>query len=103
MKNPNPVARPNLPDMVDPSKLALPDGAFQVGGKPVPQISPKQLGPFAHGVALMSMEEASPYLKAGRGVSSEPLAIAVFCPGGQTISTVLPHTKVMIPCGLHCQ
>ena len=70
---------------------------FSSGREAVPQISPKQLGPFAHGVALMSMEEASPYLKAGRGVSSELWPLLCFAQVSNHLHC-LPHTKVMIPC-----
>ena len=51
-----------------------------------------------HMIALISLDDALPYLKAGRVVSSEPLAIAVLPPPGAEIETALAHTKVMIPC-----
>ena len=90
--------RPSFPEAMDPSKLTLPEGIFQAQGKPVLQIAPKQLGPLAHGIALLTLDEAMPYLKAGKQVSQEPLAIAVFLPPGGEIDTVLPHTKVLTPC-----
>ena len=93
-----PKARLPMLEAVDPGKLSLPAGVFQAKGQPVPQISIKQVGPIAHGVALVSMEEAMPYLKAGKQVSSEPLAMAVFVPPGAELETSLPHTKVLIPC-----
>lgn len=97
-KNAAPKARPPMLEAVDPGKLSLPDGVFHAKGQPVPQISIKQIGPIAHGVALVSVDEALPYLKAGRQVSNEPLAMAVFAPPGVEIETALPHTKVLIPC-----
>ena len=93
-----PVSRPARPELVDPSKLTLPEGVFQAMGNAVPHIAVQQLGPLAFGVALISLEEALPYLKAGKVVSRDSLALAVFCPPGQDVETVLPHTKVTIPC-----
>lgn len=98
MKPQAPKNRPKAPEAVDPSKLSLPEGAFQSQGQSIPQIHPKQLGPLAHGIALITMEEALPYLRAGTPVSQEPLAIAVFVAPGGEVETCLPHTRVMIPC-----
>ena len=98
IQNGGPKSRPKVFDAVDPSKLALPEGIFQVFGHPVPQISVKQIGPLAFGIVLITLEEAMPYLKAGKPVSSEPLAIAVFMSSGAAIDTCLPHTKMMLPC-----
>ena len=91
-------SKPPPVEAVDPCKLMLPDGTFQAGGQPVPQISLKQLGPITRGIALVSVDEAMPYLKTGKAVSSEPLAIAVFPPPGVMIETSLPHTKMLVPC-----
>ena len=91
-----------MPDTVDPCKLRLPDGAFQAKGQTVPQIAIQQIGPIAHGIALVSLDDALPYLKAGMQVSAEPLAIAVFPPPGIEIETALPHTKVLVPCVCVC-
>ena len=91
-------AKPPVPETVDPAKLMLPDGTFQASGRPVPQISLKQIGPVSHGIALVTVEDALPYLKAGMIVSSEPLAIAIFPPPGVVIDTCLPSTKMFLPC-----
>jgi len=91
-------AKPPQVETVDPTKLMLPEGTFQALGRPVPQIPLKQLGPVSHGIALVSVEDALPYLKAGMPVSNEPLAIAIFPPAGVVIETSLPHTKMFIPC-----
>ena len=56
------------------------------------------LGPLAFGVVLISYDEALPYLKAGKMVSNDPLAMVVFKPVGVELETALPHTTVMIPC-----
>jgi len=98
LKIPAPAARPSLPEVVDPVKLALPEGVFHADGQSVPQISVKQLGPLAFGVVLISYDEALPYLKAGKMVSNDPLAMVVFKPVGVELETALPHTTVMIPC-----
>jgi len=93
-----PKKRPNIPDLVDPAKLSLPSGVFQANGAPLGQISIKQIGPIAQGVVMLTVEEAMPYLKSGKSVSSEPLALAVFAPAGTNIETALPHARMMIPC-----
>ena len=98
MQQPAPKPRPNFPTAVDPSRLTLPDGVFHASGTPVPQISAKQLSPLAHGIALVTVDEAMPYLRAGKVISSEPLALAVFTSAGTVIDTILPHTTVMMPC-----
>jgi len=98
MRKGMPKSKPQQVEMVDPCKLSLPDGVFQAKGCALSQISLKQVGPLAHGVVLVTLEEAEPYLKAGRIVSSEPLALAVFPPAGVIIETALPHSKVLMPC-----
>ena len=98
MRQTAPKPKPPLPEAVDPSKLSLPEGVFQSKGVPVPQLSIQQIGPLACGVALVTIDDALPYLKAGKSVSSEPLALAVFTPPGTLLETALPHTKVLIPC-----
>ena len=90
--------KPTLPDMIDPTKLALLDGTFRVQNQPVPQLQVQQIGPVACGVVLIGVEEAMPYLKSGRLVSSEPLALAVLTPSSTEIVTSLPHAKIMMPC-----
>ena len=90
--------KPAPPAMLDPSKLALVPGTFRVQGTSVPQIAVKQIGPVACGVAFFSHEDAMPYLKAGKTLSAEPLALAILVPGGIEVVTSLPSTKVMIPC-----
>jgi len=94
------VIKSKLPvsEAVDPSKLMLPADTFQAEGHSVAQISLKQIGPITRGIALVSMEDAVPYLKAGKAVSSEPLAIAVFPPPGVLVETSLPHSKMLVPC-----
>ena len=83
---------------LDPHKLQVLEGIFKAQGKPVTQISVRQLGPVSSGVVLMSMQEAEPYLKSGQRVSQEPLAIAVLRKPGMNLNTALPQTEVTIPC-----
>ena len=90
--------KPSMPEVIDPTKLALMDGTFRSAGEPVSQIAVQQLGPLARGVALISLEEALPYINAGKAVSSEPLALAIIAPAGTDVKSCLPHSKVMIPC-----
>ena len=95
-----PVTKTGPPPKIalDPAKLMIMDDSFQCLGHSVPQIGPKQIGPVASGIALLTMAEADPYLRAGTTVSTEPLAIAVFPPEGHEIRTALPHKHVTIPC-----
>ena len=83
---------------LDPTKLVVMDGTFRSNGQQLTQIGSKQIGPVASGIALLTLAEAEPYLRAGKAVSTEPLAIGVFPVGGQVIQTVLPHKTVTIPC-----
>ena len=83
---------------LDPTKLVVMDGTFRSNGQQLQQIGSKQIGPVASGIALMTLAEADPYLRAGKAVSTEPLAIAVFPVEGQVIQTALPHKTVTIPC-----
>ena len=91
-------SKPVVPEVLDPAKLALLEGAFRVAGQPVPQIAAQQIGPVAAGVAMISYHDALPYLKNGRPVSNGPLAIAVLSEPHVDIQTALPHTKLMVPC-----
>ena len=90
--------KPAMPDRIDPAKLALPDGTFRVQGQVVPHIAVQQVGPVACGVVLITLEDALPYLKAGKHVSSEPLALVVVAPVGTEVATELPHAKITLPC-----
>ena len=47
---------------------------------------------------MISIDDALPYLRSGKVVSKEPLALAVFCNGDQCLDTALPHSRVTIPC-----
>eukprot|EP00435_Cladocopium_sp_Y103_P038777 s2524_g10.t1 len=83
---------------LDPSKLVLLDGTFRANNQPVGQILPHQIGPVATGVALISAQDAAPFLKAGTCVSQEPLAILVVHKEETLLETALPHLSVTVPC-----
>ena len=89
-------ARP--PIDLDPNKLQVLEGTFQVQGKPLPQLTTQQIGPVSSGFILVSPHKADPYLRAGSQVSSEPLALVVLTRAGQDLQTTLPHMPVTVPC-----
>ena len=75
-----PVPTPKLdaPAVLDPAKLALQDGGFvTTANDDLPQLQMKAIGPFAQGVILTTIDEASAYLKAGQLVSNGALALVL--------------------------
>ena len=91
---------PGVPPPIDldPSKLCVLDGTFRAALQPLPQLSPQQIGPISSGIVLMTAQEAEPYLRAGQIVSQEPLALVVFHRSDQVLQSMLPHSKVTVPC-----
>lgn len=83
---------------LDPNKLQVLDGVFQSQGRIISQISPKQIGPVSAGVALMTLAEAEPYLRAAKTVSTEPLAMVILHKQDTDIQSTLPCTKITVPC-----
>lgn len=75
---------------IDPSKLQLLDGLFRALGRVIPQIHTKQIGPVSSGVIVMSHAEAEPYLRTGKAVSTEPLAMLVLHRPDADFRTALP-------------
>ena len=65
------------PKMIDPSVLRLETGVFVCNDFDLQQITMEQIGPAASGVALCRQEEAEPFLRSGRQISSGALAIIV--------------------------
>ena len=86
------------PSELDPAKLQVIEGTFHCAGKPLPQLTMKQIGPVSGGFILISLHDAEPYLRAGTIVSREPLALLILQKAGTDIQTVLPHTPVTVPC-----
>ena len=91
-------SKPAVPEVLDPTKLTLLEGAFRIAGAPVPQIAAQQIGPVATGIAFISHKDASPFLKNGKPVSNGPLAMIVLHEPQSDVQTALPHLKMMIPC-----
>eukprot|EP00435_Cladocopium_sp_Y103_P064734 s15_g26.t1 len=91
---------PGLPGPIalDPSKLQVIDGTFRTGGQVLPQLHPSQIGPLSSGFVLMTAQDADPYLKSGQTVSKEPLALVVFHRSDTQLQSMLPQTKIMVPC-----
>ena len=87
-----------LPTELDPGKLQVLEGVFRFQGKIIPQIHPKQIGPVSSGVILMSHADAEPYLRVGKAVSTEPLAMLVLHKPDAEIRTALPHLALTVPC-----
>ena len=83
---------------LDPTKLQILEGTFKSHDRTLSQLSMKQIGPLSSGVILMSHQDAEPYLKAGKLVSQDPLALLVLPSSGQDVRTILPHGPVTVPC-----
>jgi len=83
---------------LDPGKLQVLEGTFRTHDRILPQLSMKQIGPISSGFILMSLQDAEPYLKSGRVVSQEPLALVVLHAAGSHIQTALPHATITVPC-----
>ena len=98
--NSRPLRAPQMPPEVvlDPTKLQVIPGVFTNQGLVMSQLSVQQIGPVSSGFVLMSMTEAEPYLRAGKVVSQEPLALVIFHGPGVVIQTTLPQYQVSIPC-----
>lgn len=94
-KGPKPVPQPTE---LDPCKLQVLEGTFHAQGSPMMQLTMKQIGPVSSGFILMSMHDAEPYLRAGKAVSREPLALLVLHRTGSEVQTALPHVSIMVPC-----
>ena len=67
---------PVKPPPLDPTKLTFDSGAFvNDSGAPLACIPVSQLGPLAEGVALASISDIEPFLRSGKTVSSQCLAV----------------------------
>ena len=88
---------PEEPVTLDPSKLSILDGSFRCGAQVIPQIRLCQIGPATTGVALVSVQDAAPYLRSNARVSTEPLALLVLGDVSQMQCT-LCQLQVVVPC-----
>ena len=86
------------PVELDPTKLIVLEGTFHSQGTQLAQLTMQQIGPVSSGVILMSQQDAEPYLRSGKAVSKEPLALLVLHRNGSEVHTALPHNSVMVPC-----
>ena len=91
---------PGLPQPIelDPSKLCVLDGTFRSGEIVLSQLSSTQIGPVSSGFVLMTLQEAEPYLKAGKIVSQEPLALVIFHRSDVQLQSMLPQSRLVVPC-----
>eukprot|EP00438_Fugacium_kawagutii_P034754 Skav221193 [mRNA] locus=scaffold3557:101113:110462:+ [translate_table: standard] len=72
---------PLQPADLDPTKLELLEGAFCKGNQViVSQIAATQVGPLATGVALVTMQEAKPFLQSSQLLTQDGLALLILNP-----------------------
>lgn len=63
---------------LDPARLTLAEDTFKLGdGTPAKQLALSQVGPLATGVALVSFQDALPFLQAGTKLTHHGLALLV--------------------------
>ena len=83
------------PQALDPSKVLLEKGAFARDDATVlPHISFSQVGPFAEGVALATMDQMECHLKAGQHVTQNALAVVVLNGGDSPPPTSLEWSQI---------
>ena len=95
------TAKPRLPkptgDLhLDPEKLQVLPGTFRAHTQVRAQLSTSQVGPMASGFLLVTREVAEPYLRSGRLVSDEPLALVILT--HDQIDTPLATSQITVPC-----
>ena len=96
------VPKPDLPALLDPTKLALEEGCFVTpANDALSQLNMKAIGPFAQGVILATFDEAAAYLKAGQLVSNGALALVLLNTDESQMNTALAWSFVRVV--LRCQ
>ena len=93
--------KPETPPGLDPAKLLIEDGIFALqDGTPVRQINLADIGPFASGVVLCTVEQAAAYLRANQLVSSGGLGLVLINVDSGQISTALTWStqRVILRC-----
>lgn len=86
------------PTSVDPQSLRLEDGIFVIEGTvPLSQIPLKAIGPLTQGVALVSLNEALPFLGSGKAVTEGGLGLIVLDMPVDIPKLPLISTKVVFP------
>ena len=89
------------PQALDPSKVVLEKGSFAKEDATVlSHISFSQVGPFAEGVALATLDQMECHLKAGQHVTQNALAIVVLNGGDSPPPTTLlwHQIRVLVRC-----
>ena len=82
------------PVELDPARLELAEHTFKVDdGTPVAQLTLSQVGPLASGVALVSYQDALPFLQSGRQLTSKALALLVLN-RPDDLTTCLPWSSI---------
>ena len=98
---PAPTPKLATPAALDPSKLSLEEGSFVTNAMDdLPQLQMKTIGPFAQGVILTTVDEASAYLKAGQLVSNGALALVLLNADEAQLTTSLAWSfqRVVLRC-----
>eukprot|EP00438_Fugacium_kawagutii_P010872 Skav216256 [mRNA] locus=scaffold20:311677:317156:- [translate_table: standard] len=84
------------PVMLTPQDVVIPDGVFKDNeGNMISQISVRDIRPDATGIALVTMQEALPYIKKSITVSTKALALIIIDP--QELVTQMVGKSLRIP------
>ena len=79
---------------LDPSRLELADNTFKMtDGTSAQQLTLSQVGPLATGVALVSYQDALPFLQSGRQLTTKGLALLILN-GPEDLTTALTWTSI---------
>ena len=90
--------QPSMPARLDPSKLKVEPGYFsKADGGSLRLISCSQIGPFAEGIALASVDMVETFLSAGKVVSSFALAVVVINSSPDDFHTSLSWSQMRVP------
>ena len=82
---------------VNPDILRLEAGVFQGDGVALEQVQMSHIGPLVSGVVLATVDQALPYLVAGKQVSMGALAIVIMNPPCETLKVALISERVKFP------
>ena len=85
------------PPGVNPSSLRLEAGVFEGDGVALEQVQMSQIGPLISGVVLATVDQAFPYLVAGKQVSVGALAVIIMNPPGEGLQVPLIAERVKFP------
>ena len=88
------VKRPTV--HLDPAKLQVERGTFQVGSKMLSQLQLRQIGPFSEGVVLTTIAEASKFLQANHTVTPNALGLLLINVGPDELQTDLKWSQVRV-------